>query len=315
VQSGSNPKKPAYQYLIIGGAPKAATTSLFRYLAEHPDICPASRKETYFFAREFDYKKVCTLSDTLEAFESYLTHCSNSDRLRIEATPYTLYSEGIAQKIVGMSGNTVMLFILRDPVERLFSDYRMQVRRGNRRYQKKAFREYVEIQSRSRSKVPTPLELGCYIEYLRPFFTTFGRDRVIILFFEELKKNPFAEIQKLCRVLGINEGFYSNYRFVTHNKSMNVRYAWLNKMFLEMEPVIANLRARLMHYPKIYKAFEYTVTGGKLGFSYLNDRGSNDKESIPNDVWNSLKDYYEPYSRELSEELGRPLPWKSFQTV
>ena len=38
-----------YRYLIIGGTTKAATTSLFIYLADHPSICAATYKETRFF--------------------------------------------------------------------------------------------------------------------------------------------------------------------------------------------------------------------------------------------------------------------------
>ncbi|MBV7338510.1 sulfotransferase [Chloroflexi bacterium TSY] len=44
-----------HQYLLIVGTPKSATTSLFRYLADHPDVCCANRKETYFFARELGW--------------------------------------------------------------------------------------------------------------------------------------------------------------------------------------------------------------------------------------------------------------------
>ena len=37
------------EYLIIGGSTKCATTSLFNYLGDHPEICPAIYKETRFF--------------------------------------------------------------------------------------------------------------------------------------------------------------------------------------------------------------------------------------------------------------------------
>lgn len=36
-------------YLIIGGTTKAGTTSIFRYLSAHPDVCASSLKETRFF--------------------------------------------------------------------------------------------------------------------------------------------------------------------------------------------------------------------------------------------------------------------------
>jgi hypothetical protein len=75
---------PAFRYLIIGGAPKSATTSLFRYLADHPQVCPCGQKETYFFAREFDFEKTCQVLETAEGFESYFLHCDERGKLRRE---------------------------------------------------------------------------------------------------------------------------------------------------------------------------------------------------------------------------------------
>jgi len=233
--------------------------------------------------------------------------------LRVEATPYTLYSKGAAEKILTMLPNAVMLFILRDPLERLFSDYRMHKQREAAYVRDKSFEEYVEMQFNSTTNIPNNLELGCYLKYLRLFFDAFGHNRVHILFFEEFKANPATQMQKLCRVLGINPEFYPSYHFNTHNQSINVRYGWLNRVRLGLEPVVANLRVRVIHNPKIHQAFENIVSSGKFALHNLNKQKSKDVESIPDAIQSKLVDYYRPHNQALSEELGRSLPWKFFQ--
>ena len=53
------------QQLIIAGSNKCGTPSVFRYLSEHPAVCPASRKETGFFFGDQDYASPDTRVDTV----------------------------------------------------------------------------------------------------------------------------------------------------------------------------------------------------------------------------------------------------------
>ncbi len=301
-------------YLIIGGAPKSGTTSLFHYLSDHPEVCPANRKETYFFAREFDYNHVCKRDKSLAAFQSYFVHCGSSEKIRVEATPYTLYSKSSAFKIASLLPNQTVLFILRDPVDRLVSDYYFHIQRGHSSVQG-TFQEFIDRQLTSRSHIPSLLDLGCYIEYLRPFYTAYGRSGIYVLFFEDFKTNPSAEMQKLCAELGIEPKFYRNYNFAVHNKTINVRYPWLNKANNNLESIAASVRQRVIRWPNIHKPFEAVLSYGKSIYRILNDRGPIDKEDISPDIREYLVNYYQPYNKALAKELGRPLPWQSFWAV
>ena len=303
----------APRYLIIGGAPKSATTSLFRYLGDHPAVCPASRKETYFFAREFDYGRTCTAAETFEGFQGYFAHCQTPDAVRLEATPYTLYSKSAARKIADILPDATILFILRDPVQRLYSDYRFHVHREHPSA-KGTFAEFVEGQRQMRTGVPNLLELGCYIQYMRPFFDTFGKDRVITLCFENLRKDPVAEMRKLCDVLGIEKEFYSSYdSFMTQNRTLDVRFSSLNRLYMHLEPVVAGLRARVMHSRAAHGVFENLLNAGKTAYFTLNNRQARTRDRIPPALEEELDEYYRPHSEALSEALGRPLPWPSLK--
>lgn len=296
------------RYLIIGGAPKSATTSLFHYLSDHPQVCPANRKETYFFARKFDYKGVCDSGESAQDFDKYFSHCPSSGSLRIEATPYTLYSERAAEKISALLPGASMLFILRDPVERLISDYFFHVQREHPAA-RDTFKEFLAFQRRIKSGLPNLIELGCYLQYLRPFFDAFGRNQVLIMFFEEFKRDPGAEMQSLCMSLGLHPDFYSDYNFATHNKTLDIRNPWLNKTYIQMERYVAGARARLSHNPKAHRWFEKLVTLGKSAYRRLNSQSPQTKATIDPAIREQLVEYYRPHNQALSEELGRTLPW------
>ena len=84
-------------------------------------------------------------------------------------------------------------------------------------------------------------------------------------------------------------------------------------MRLGLEPVVANLRVRVMHNPKIHQVFETIVSSGKFALHNPDNQESVNKESISDVVQSKLADYYRPHNQALSEELGRSLPWEFFQ--
>jgi hypothetical protein len=299
------------RYLIIGGAPKSGTTSLFRYLSDHPEVCPANRKETYFFAREFDAKKVCTVGETLWDFEDYFSHCGPPAHLRLEATPYTLYASDAATQIAAMLPNSTMLFVLRDPIKRLISDYRFHLQR-NHPSTRGTLEDFFEWQLHMCGDIPNLLKFGCYLEYLQPFIETFGRGRVLVLFFEDLIARPVVEMGKLCERLGIDKAFYRTYVFETHNPTIHFKSSWLNNMYMSLEPLVADIRARIIHKPKLHKLFEEIVMVGKSTYRRLNDHRKRQQGDFPPEVIARLKKYYQPYDKALSARLACSLPWDSY---
>jgi hypothetical protein len=299
-----------FQYLIIVGTPKSGTTSLFRYLSDHPGICAANRKETYFFARQFDYRNACTYAETLDDFNKYFAHCPEPDRLRLEGTPYTLYAKDAAKKISAMLGSATIMVILRDPLQRLVSDYFFHIQREHPSI-KKGFEYFIDWQLNMKGDIPNLIEMGCYMKYLEPFYEAFGQQRVLVVFFEEFVRDTRSQLQTLCRQVGIDPGFYSDYNFDKYNQTVNVRYHWLNSLTIKIEPMIANARARLMGNPGAHRIFERVLSMGKSAYRLINDRGSGHKATIPPDQLVRWEAYYKPYNEMLADRLQRPLPWKS----
>jgi len=308
-------KRLNQRYLLIGGAPKSGTTSLFRYLSDHPAICPANRKETYFFAREFDYNNICTEEQTAAAFAGYFSHCQANHRWRLEATPYTMYGDGAAEKIATLLPNTTMLFVLRDPVERLISNYFMQRQRQVPHVARKPLELYLAEQFEMRDRVPNNLLIGRYSKYLTPFLETLGREKVIILFFEELIAAPGDVLGSLTRRLDVDSRFFANYQFDIFNKSVGSSRPWLNKAIVGMEPRVAAIRARLIAYPRIHQIFERSVRAGRKGLYAVNKQQPRKQNPLSTELRQKLIDFYQPYNENLAHIIHRSLPWKSVSTT
>jgi len=304
------PLNKSNTYLLIGGAPKCGTTSLFRYLSDHPDVCPSSRKETYFFAREFDLKKVCQSGDTLDEFEAYFSHCQPDQKLYLEGTPYTLYAKDAARKITSLGDNAYVLFILREPIKRLMSDYRFLAQRGHPSATG-SVQDFLHWQKHMKGSIPNGIDMGCYVRYIKDFMDILGAKKIIITFFENLISNPVEEMYKLCQKFEINDTFFTTYNFGIHNPTINYRFSTLNRFYMRLEPVIVNLRSALLNTPSLHKIFERAVDFGKYGYRLINNQKSDNRVGFSPEVLKELVEYYQPYNRMLSEELGYHLPWSS----
>lgn len=102
--------------VIIIGAQRCGTTSLFEYLSAHPDILPASRKEVHYFDNNFD-KGNKWYSDFFPS--------SVSGKLRLEASPYYIFHPHVAARIADNTPDIKLILLIRDPVERAYSHFKL----------------------------------------------------------------------------------------------------------------------------------------------------------------------------------------------
>ncbi|MEL6439876.1 MAG: tetratricopeptide repeat protein [Cyanobacteria bacterium J06621_8] len=109
------PKQEAPDFLLIGGT-KCGTTSLFNYLAHHPQILPPHRKEINFFNFNYDH-----------GISWYLAHfptiTDRQDYLTGEASPFYIYHAQAANRIRHLFPDIKLIIMLRNPVERTISEY------------------------------------------------------------------------------------------------------------------------------------------------------------------------------------------------
>jgi hypothetical protein len=307
-------KFSAYRFLIIGGTSKASTTSVFNYLAGHPQICPAE-KETRFFL-DADYPLPSKKRYQKNGPETYLSLFDSGpqENWRFEATPDYLYSANTPHVIHQTLANVRFIFILREPVVRLLSWYRF----GRKRSEiglKMTFDEYVAIQRGNgenvagRRKHPAfyALQHGRYSVYLRPYLELFGKSLIHIVFYEELQRDPLVFMTSICRSVGIDETYFQGYRFDVANKGSDVRSPYLHKAYIESQGRIRKLARYTPALRLLLRQLRPKVDATYEKFNVI--RGK--KVAMSDSTKDFVSSYYEEEPARLSEMFGVEVPWLS----
>jgi hypothetical protein len=209
--------------LFVIGAPRAGTTSLYTYLATHPQIFMSPIKEPNYFAQTlftkaffrnrrkppFDLKAYLAGPMTQQVHFAYLTEWDDyiglfrnvrSERVIGEASTFYLQCPDAPLKIKQASPQARILVLLRDPVERAYSEYRMNLALGIVR---ESFASAIERQF-SEGIEPGGLVAGSlYYNAVTRYLETFGPDRVLVLLHSDVKQR--SVFQALCRFLGVDQ--------------------------------------------------------------------------------------------------------------
>lgn len=232
-----------YKYLIIGGVPKAGTSSLYKYISDHPNANCSILKEVRFFLDEkYPLRSSSRFNgENLDEYNSFFsTGSCFENKIRVEATPDYLYS-GTALKIAELLPNAKILFILRDPAERMVSWYKFAIQCGMINA-KLSFDEYVMMQVNKPVDEDTPVHLRAleqckYEKYLMDFRSAFG-ERMMVLDFVELKNNTKKVMKDVCVFMDVDARFFDNYKFTVENESYGVRSGWLSRIYRNIRPLL-----------------------------------------------------------------------------
>ena len=151
--------------LIIGAA-KCGTTSLHNYLASHPDICMSSVKETAFFVAERNWSK---------GLAWYRSHFRGQARVCGESSPaYTMHPRfsGVPERIHQVIPDVKLIYLVRDPIERIRSDYAHRVSLGTER-------EPLDKALFGPDARPWYIDNSRYDYQIRQYLQVFSRERIL----------------------------------------------------------------------------------------------------------------------------------------
>jgi hypothetical protein len=195
--------------LIVAGAAKAGTTSLYAYLKGHPEVYLPERKESRFFASE---KLVHTLGYNRTSVFGWEQFCQGYagagpvHKVRADfGNLYMIYPElAIAniKRYLGQEGVKVV-FMVRNPVTRAYSAYQMARRNF---YEDADFEQALDREDARLAQGYVPCDIiayqkmGCYTAPIRMFMESFD---VKVLVLEELQANAGSVYGELCDFLGI----------------------------------------------------------------------------------------------------------------
>lgn len=206
-----SPDNDMWPNLFVIGEPRCGTTTLHYWLSEHPDIYMATVKEPHYFSSiEFPKLEKDILRITKEEVE-YLKLFSKgiNKKYRGESSSYYLADPESPCLLKSTVPSAKLIAIFRDPVQRAFSHYLLYGRRGT---QTKTFYEIVKYLLYESSKHPSSLvydivELGRYHKHIQNYFRNFSESQLLVLFFEDLKRDPRGTIERVCKFLNVDSGF------------------------------------------------------------------------------------------------------------
>jgi hypothetical protein len=252
-----------YKHFIIAGTEKAGTTSVFSYLSGHPTICPSRVKETDFFRQE----QPGSYQDYISFFEA----CNSYDKVLMESSPgYLSEAEKVSHRLHAKLPDAKLLFILRDPVERLISSFRFHVGRLNIS-DTLSIDDYVRNCFAYCRGEATPeqlgvgrwyletLEQGLYASKLSHFRAHFPEAQIIVMFLDDLVKDSCAFMKTICTFVDIDSGYFDNFTFYRENVTFFGKNKMLHRMaiFLNnfLEPYFRKNPAVKRLFLSWYKAF------------------------------------------------------------
>jgi hypothetical protein len=214
---------------IVIGVQKGGTTSLWQYLRGHPRIAMPDFKEASIFCMRPE-----RIPETLEKFMTTAFDGAPADaRLGKVSTHYMMGAgrridvEGIVERIAEAFPEVRLIALLRDPIERAISHYRMSLRRGfERRSLDDAVEallepEGLEAGRRRPSETNSYLAQGEYGRILRAYVERFGRERIHAEATADLGAAPGLVVDRVLDFLGLPPGYRPEGLEVLHHRGGN----------------------------------------------------------------------------------------------
>lgn len=283
-------------HLILAGTEKSGTTSVYLYLNAHPQVAGSARKETDYFRGPGPHR----LADYEALFPG-----AEPGQVRMEASPgYLAESQVAAPAIAALIPEARLLFILRDPIDRLLSGFVFHKSRFHIP-ESMSFDDYIALCMRFEGgeigvaeaglkewhlRVP---EAGRYARHLRDFYGRFPREQIKVMTLDALRADPPAFMAEVCAWCGLDAVFYETFDFIRANVTFTPRRAWLQRFGLRvnglMEPFFNRHPAVKQRLLEVYKR--------------INGKGE-DKPAMSVATAQLLVDYYEADVAELLQVAG-----------
>lgn len=253
---------PKDAYVLIIGAMKAGTTTLYNYLRLHPEICAPDVKEPeYFTSYKGDTDRYNRYED-IWAQVPERTFDPNKHKFVLEAstggTKYPNKLSGNAPKRIYEYGiRPKFIYILRNPFDRIASHYNFM--QNDPEWGVEITDNYL-------------ISISNYYVQLNRYLKYFPEESFLLLNFEDLKKNPEVVVTKICTFLNISAEFefkenVKNKTRVHSKLEKKIRNSWMGGLTKLIPQPVKEYAKEKFKVPKR----ELTSEERKLIFEKLKD--------------------------------------------
>ena len=206
---------------FIAGVQKGGTSSLYRYLRDHPAIQMPAKKELHFF----DNEAISWAAPDYEQLHQHYDWNCPQPVMRGEATPITLYWPHALERLRDYNPDAHILISLRHPSFRAFSQWSMQRMRG---IEELSFEEAISQRGRARSnqssdgterRVFSYVERGFYADQISRLLDLFPRQQIHFFRSDRLWSDPKVTLNSIQDFLGVERLLKFDHHYVIQRRA------------------------------------------------------------------------------------------------
>jgi hypothetical protein len=274
-------------FYVIGAA-KSGTTSLHKYLGEHPDIHMSDYKEPNFFIRGEGqpHRHIQSLSDYENLFDSVCSIRGES------STSYSLHPwrSDVPERIHALTPDAKLLYLVRDPIDRLQSVYMQLCIPGT---DADSFRAWL-------GPIHDPMNYfmggSQYMNQIDQYLSRFSDDQLIIVDSADLASNRRDTLKRIFDFLGVDRTFWADDFSQHHNTAREKRrYSHFGHR-ISQAPSVRTL------VNKLPLTIKHGVISRGQGM-FMNQQGP---PSIDDDLRAELTNIFKPEVDRLRSYTGQP---------
>ncbi len=245
-------------HLVVAGAQKAGTTSLFHYLSQHPDLCAHAQQEMTVFVNHKEYG-----SGYEQAFDKYFPD-TNEQRLLLAKHVMLMNSDVGLKRLHHHNPEAHLVLVLRDPVDRAYSAYWYGRRMGWESHD--SFESALEAEKAMRPDAQQEksqiwydrnyYDNGIYLSHIKRILNYYPRKQLHIWLYEDIVNRPTEICANLFEIAGLDTSFVPD-TARRHNASAAPRSRLLARAFAKflrspvkriIRPLIPNALSYRMRY-------------------------------------------------------------------
>ena len=273
-------------YFFVVGVMKGGTTSLFKYLKEHPDVWMPDEKEIPFFHNE-DIS-----DDTWRTYRAIYLMPKNGEKLAGTASPQYMCDSRIPERMSKFVPDAKIIIVVRDPIERAVSHYKMLARWG---IEKRTFDDAVSHQLQPHilklERIRSCSERGavddsyvCRGEYGRivDLYSSCYPGKVLIICSDDLRDERKLTLERVFQFLGVDPDFVPKNMIKAFHKS-EVEFVDELKKFV-INSKLTKILAR------VFLSAEARSILRKRHFSYLS--GHSERVTVSAIIYSRLHKHY-----------------------
>jgi hypothetical protein len=312
------------RFAVVVGAPRCGTTTLSHFLKTHPAICAPFVKEPHFFAQN-DLRGLsdAELRSKTEAdyLDRFFAHCTPERRVGTDASVSYLYTPEQMEPILRLWPDSRFVVAVRDPLEMLPSLHRRLIYIGDETLAR--FEDaWAAVPARTAGRrIPRSCvdprwlrydEAGRYGSYVERLFAAVGRERCLVVVFDDLSTDPRGQYRRLMEFLSLKP--LDDIELQPQRQGYDVRFGWLQR-FLKRPPRPMREFLAGQHYRQREKSLDGDSGEGaaiEKVFSVRKrllrwNRRPSEERPLPIAVQHDIRNHLRDEVAKLGQLIGRDL--------